>query len=71
ATLEAALGERERHSLAGVVQRLERLFQRLQQAGAPHWRDNFHQTLQQVLLAELDLRLQPCQGLLDALGEPA
>ncbi len=71
ATLEAALGEREHHSLAGVVPRLERHFQQLQQAQAPHWRDNFHQTLQQVLLAELDLRLQPAQGLLDALDEAA
>jgi hypothetical protein len=71
ATLESALGEREHHSLAGVVQRLERHFQQLQQAQALHWRDSFHQTLQQVLLAELDLRLQPAQGLLDALGEAA
>lgn len=71
ATLEAALGEREHHSLAGVVPRLERHFQQLQQAQAPHWRDSVHQTLQQVLLAELDLRLQPAQGLLDALGEAA
>lgn len=71
ATLEAALGEREHHMLAGVVQRLERQFQQLQQAQAPHWRDSFHHTLQQVLLAELDLRLQPAQGLLDALGEAA
>jgi hypothetical protein len=71
ATLEAALGEREHHSLAGVMPRLERHFQQLQQAQAPHWRDSFHQTLQQALLAELDLRLQPAQGLLDALGEAA
>lgn len=71
ATLDAALGEREHHSLAGVVPRLERHFQRLQQAQAPHWRDSVHQTLQQVLLAELDLRLLPAQGLLDALGEAA
>jgi hypothetical protein len=71
ATLETALGEREHHSLAGVVPRLERHFQQLQQAQVPHWRDSFHQTLQQVLLAELDLRLQPAQGLLDALGEAA
>ena len=71
ATLEAALGEREHHLLAGVVQRLERQFQQLQQAQAPHWRDSFHHTLQQVLLAEIDLRLQPAQGLLDALGEAA
>ena len=43
----------------------------LQQAQPPHWRDSVRQTLQQVLLAELDLRLQPAQGLLDALGEAA
>ena len=71
ATLEAALGERERHGLAGVVTRLEQQFRQAQQAAAPHWRDSVHQTMQQVLLAELDLRLQPAQGLLDALGEAA
>lgn len=71
ATLEAALGAHEHHTLAGVVQRLERQFQPLQRAQAPQGRDNFHHTLQQVLLAELDLRLQPALGLLDALGDAA
>lgn len=71
AALESALGERERHSLSAVVPRLERLFQQRQQAAAPDWRTAFVQTLHQVLLAELDLRLQPAQGLVDALGEAA
>jgi hypothetical protein len=71
ATLEAALGERERHGLQAVVTRLEQHFQQLRQTQAPGWLPQFHQTMQQVLLAELDLRLQPAQGLLDALGGAA
>lgn len=75
ATLEAALGERERHLLGGVVRRIEQQFQRAQQAAAPLWLAHFHQDMQRALLAELDLRLQPAQGLLDALthapGQPA
>ncbi len=69
ATLDAALAERERHSLGSVVAQLEQQFQQGQQAGADHWRDAFFQSMQQLLLAELDLRLQPVQGLADALGE--
>jgi hypothetical protein len=36
-------------------------------APAPAWLGAFHQALHQVLLAELDIRLQPVEGLLDAL----
>ncbi len=71
ATLEAALGDRERHALQAVVQRLAQHFQQLRQARAPGWLAQFHHAMQQVLLAELDLRLQPAQGLLDALGGAA
>ncbi|MED5619122.1 DUF3348 domain-containing protein [Ideonella sp. BN130291] len=37
------------------------------QPTAPAWLDVFHKDLHQVLLAELELRLQPAEGLLDAL----
>jgi len=67
ATLEAALGEHERHLLGGVVAQIEQRFQRCRQAGAPGWLAQFHRDMQAALLAELDLRLQPVQGLLDAL----
>ena len=41
-------------------------------AGTPAWLDIFRKDMQSVLLAELDLRLQPLEGLLAALraGEP-
>ncbi len=69
ATLDTALGERERHLLGGVVAHLEQQFRRAQQAGAEGWLARFHQDMQGALLAELDLRLQPAQGLLDALAQ--
>jgi len=68
ATLEAALAEQERHQLAAVVQRLERHVQQAQAAAANAWRTRALHTVRQVLLAELDLRLQPAQGLLDAMS---
>lgn len=36
-------------------------------ATAPPWLDEFRRDMQSVLLAELDLRLQPVEGLLEAL----
>jgi len=69
ATLEAALGERERHLLGSVVARIEQRFLQRRQAAAPGWLASFHQDMQQALLAELDLRLQPSQGLLDAMTQ--
>lgn len=71
ARLEAALAERERHHLASVVAQLERQFQPLQQGAGTPERARFFASMQQLLLAELDLRLQPVQGLADALGEAA
>lgn len=68
ATLEAALAEQERHHLGAVVQRLERHVQQAQAAAADDWRTRALHTARQVLLAELDLRLQPAQGLLDAMS---
>lgn len=68
ATLEAALAEQERHHLGAVVQRLERHVRQAQAAAAADWRTRALHTARQVLLAELDLRLQPAQGLLDAMN---
>ena len=67
ATLEAALAGRERTALAGVVGWIDRRAQALRAGGATDWRTRFHHDMQQALLAELDLRLQPLHGLLDAL----
>lgn len=69
ATLENALRERERHLLGGVVAQIEQRFHALRGAGLPDWRLRLHQDMQQALLAELDLRLQPLLGLLDALRQ--
>ena len=69
AILETALAERERHVLGGVVGHIEQQFLRLRQAATTGWQARFHQHMQQALLAELDLRLQPALGLLAALRQ--
>lgn len=82
--LDQALAPRERSLLANVPQLLGRRFEQLHQAhrsalstpddparwlqpGA--WLHTFCQDMRAVLLAELELRLQPVAGLLDALNE--
>jgi hypothetical protein len=67
ATLESALAGRERTLLAGVVGHIVQRHQALRDGGGADWRSRFHHDMQQALLAELDLRLQPLHGLLDAL----
>ncbi len=77
AVMEQALGARERNLLAAVPALLGAHFERLRQAGlassdtlavAPGaWLDVFCKDMQSVLLAELDLRFQPVEGLLAAL----
>ncbi|MEI2432963.1 DUF3348 family protein [Lysobacter yananisis] len=77
AVMERALGRRER-SLLGAApallgRRFERLRERAQDAadgGEPDretWLPRFRADMREALHAELDLRLQPAQGLLDAL----
>jgi hypothetical protein len=61
AVLERTLAARERHLLATVPEWLERHFE-----AAPQPRQ-----IQGALLAELDLRLQPVEGMIEALGEHA
>jgi Protein of unknown function (DUF3348) len=75
ATLDAAfegiLVEREKKLLATLPPLMERRFQQLQ-AERPRpegWLACFGQELQTVLLAELDLRLQPTLGLIEAFNE--
>lgn len=82
--LDQALAPRERSLLATVPQLLGRRFEQLHQAhrnalttpddparwlqpGA--WLHTFCQDMRAVLLAELELRLQPVAGLLEALNE--
>lgn len=73
ATMDAAMEQlmtaRERTLLSTVPVLLERHFERLRQAeeAADTWLDAFQQDMQGVLIAELDVRLQPVEGLLEAL----
>ena len=62
AVLEQALGARERSLLATVPALLEKHFVRSHAAAGV-----FRKDMQAVLLAELELRLQPIDGLLAAL----
>ena len=83
AVMEQVLGVRERALLATVPQWLERRFEHLRQAHVapeattnkrsppPPWLATFHQDMRALLLAELDLRLQPVEGLLAALRKPS
>lgn len=81
AAMAQVLGAQERRLLATVPALLEKHFQRLSDEaqagaegagaaddGASPWRDGFRHDLQAVLLAELDVRLQPALGLIEALG---
>jgi hypothetical protein len=73
AVMDQVLGGREQRLLNQLPQFLRARFNQLRQpaaAGAPavpHWLHAFHAELEQTLLAELDHRLQPVAGLIDAL----
>ena len=71
--MEQVVGAQERALLATVAARLEPRFDALR--GAPSgdvpvqpgpWLEQFRQEMRSLLLAELDLRLQPVEGLLEA-----
>lgn len=68
AVMERVLGPRERALLGAVPVLLEKHFDHLRQAAAAGWLDTFGQRMQAVMLAELDVRLQPAEGLLAALN---
>ena len=79
AVVEQVLGVQEHNLLAGIPSRLEKHFARLRRAEpAPDeepegeaqpgpWLDLFRNDMRDLLLAELDFRLQPIEGLLEAL----
>jgi hypothetical protein len=76
AVMEEVVGTHERSLLATVPGLLEKRFKRLRQdepdpadgKGQPaRWLELFGKDMQAVLLAELDIRLQPVEGLLEAL----
>lgn len=69
AAMELALSPREHALLANVPALMEQRFHRLRDARQESraWLDGFLRDLQSVLLAELDVRFQPVEGLLAAL----
>lgn len=82
AVMERALGRRERALLSAAPTLLGQNFERLRQAAlaaaaetaddaqpaaSTAWLETFRKDMRNVLLAELDVRLQPAQGLLAAL----
>ena len=78
--MEQVVGAQERALLATVAGRLEPRFEEWRgstpDAASPEppsqpgpWLERFHQQMRSLLLAELDLRLQPVEGLLEALRQ--
>ncbi len=68
AAMELALSPREQALLASVPDLLGQRFERLRaEHAAGSWLERFRRDMQRVLLAELDLRFQPVEGLLAAL----
>ncbi|GAA4346788.1 DUF3348 domain-containing protein [Variovorax defluvii] len=79
AVMEQVLGVQEHNLLAGIPARLEKHFARLRRTEpvpdeAPEgearpgpWLDLFRNDMRDLLLAELDFRLQPIEGLMEAL----
>ena len=70
AAMEAALSPREHALLQPVSAALQARFEHLQQSGTADWMPAFRHQLRDLLLAELDLRFQPVEGLLAALRSP-
>ena len=77
AAWEQMLLAREQKLLSALPLRLKRRFEQLRKANQPPhdgppdaahatWRHDFAKELQQVLLAELDVRLEPVTGLIEA-----
>jgi len=66
-----ALGVQERRLLGTVPGLLEKHYKRLQSEheGSEDWVALFRHDMQAVMLAELDLRLQPVEGLIEALDD--
>lgn len=73
AVMDEALRVRERHLLATVPQWLEKHFAYLDQTQAADEDrlSRYQQDMQSVLLAELDMRWQPIEGMMEALRHAA
>lgn len=71
ALLERAAGAQERQALAGLPALLTQRAVSHHAADPRRWRLRLWADLQRLLRAELDLRLQPVQGLIEALHDDA
>jgi hypothetical protein len=71
AVFERSLAEQERQALAGLPALLTLRAEIHHAADPRHWRRRFWADLQRALRAELDLRLQPVLGLIEALHDDA
>ena len=69
AVLERTLAAQERSALAGLATLLARRAQAHERDTPRHWPARLWADLQQLLQAELELRLQPALGLMDALRQ--
>jgi hypothetical protein len=69
AALEQVLAPREQLLLPTTASLLQRRFGQLRQEQATGWLDEFTRDWRQALLAELELRLEPVTGLIDALND--
>jgi hypothetical protein len=69
AMLDQMLGGREQRVLHGVPAIVKARFAQLRRSQPDTWPTPFEQDFQQVLMAELDLRLQPVMGMVDAFGK--
>ena len=66
--IERALATPERRAVAGLSALLEMRAQKHYAASPRHWRSRLGSDLQRLLRAELDQRLQPVLGLIEALS---
>lgn len=69
AVVDQMMGGREQKLLAGVPAFLKTRFQQLRKAEPEGWPPLFEHDFQQTLRAELELRLQPVTGLVEALTQ--
>lgn len=66
AALEQTLGGREQKLLSTVPALLEKRFEQLKKNPTDGWREAFGKEWQAILLAEMNLRLEPVAGLIEA-----
>jgi hypothetical protein len=67
--LERVMAPREQSLLPNAIHLLQRRFQQLRADGAAGWLAVFAGDWRQALLGELELRLEPVMGLIEALDE--